>query len=71
MIHFLFGCSHKKTSFPITPRAGAAAKASTKTYVVCLECGREFPYSWEEMKIIRKGDRQRLPELSTQPVPPA
>ncbi len=24
----------------------------TGLYVVCLECGKEFAYSWEEMKVI-------------------
>lgn len=24
----------------------------TGTYVACLECGKEFPYDWQEMKIV-------------------
>ena len=35
----LCGCSHSRTSFPVTPRAGAGAR---KTYVACLECGRHL-----------------------------
>jgi hypothetical protein len=26
----------------------------TGTYVVCLDCGKEFPYDWKAMKVIRK-----------------
>lgn len=37
------GCSHRKTTFPITLLAN--------TYVVCLECGRHLPYDWSRMKL--------------------
>jgi len=50
-----FGCRHSRYSFPVTMRGAARrsqAAALTGTYVVCLDCGREFPYDWEEMKII-------------------
>jgi len=52
----IFGCSHKRYSFPITvrnaQRRGPAASL-TGTYVVCLNCGQEFPYDWNEMKMVR------------------
>jgi hypothetical protein len=40
----LFGCSHKRTTFPITPTRGG-------TYVACLDCGKEFAYDWKTMQI--------------------
>ncbi len=42
-----FGCSHRRTSFPITPK-----RPSTRVgaYVACLDCGKEFAYNWKEMK---------------------
>jgi hypothetical protein len=52
----LFGCSHKRCSFPITVRGRARrteAASLTGTYVVCLDCGHEFPYDWNQMKMIR------------------
>jgi len=55
LIDMLFGCRHKQVSFPMTSKPGphrAAAASLTGTYVVCLTCGREFPYDWAEMKII-------------------
>jgi len=55
LVDALFGCWHKNYSFPITKRRGqgrSAAASVTGTYVVCLDCGREFPYDWEEMKVI-------------------
>ncbi len=51
----MFGCSHKRCSFPITVRGKvrrSAAAAVTGTYVVCLDCGQEFAYDWNEMKML-------------------
>jgi len=51
----LFGCWHRHLSFPITVRRPARfnipAARQTGTYVVCLDCGSEFPYDWEQMHI--------------------
>lgn len=55
LLDILFGCWHKSLSFPISSKPGAhrpSAASLTGTYVVCLDCGREFPYDWQEMKII-------------------
>lgn len=55
MLDYLFGCWHKNYSFPITSKAGKRrneAASLTGTYVVCLECGKEFPYDWREMKVV-------------------
>jgi hypothetical protein len=46
MANLLCGCSHGKTTFPITLQAS--------TYVVCLECGRHLPYDWSRMCIGRR-----------------
>ncbi|HET7205003.1 MAG TPA: hypothetical protein VFI95_00355 [Terriglobales bacterium] len=53
-----FGCWHHNLSFPITARSGArrsAAASLTGTYVVCLDCGKEFAYDWRQMKIVEAG----------------
>ena len=55
MIDYLFGCSHKNYSFPITSKGAKRhpeAAGVTGTYVVCLECGKEFPYDWRAMKVV-------------------
>ncbi|MGB8889219.1 MAG: hypothetical protein WCC87_21000 [Candidatus Korobacteraceae bacterium] len=55
MFDKLFGCSHKRCSFPITVRGRlrrSAAASVTGTYVVCLDCGQEFPYDWNAMKLV-------------------
>lgn len=53
LLDVLFGCSHKSLSFPITRRRAqnsAAAGTIVGTYVVCLDCGKEFAYDWQRMK---------------------
>jgi ribosomal protein L32 len=50
----LFGCWHKRMSFPLTSRRGQRrpeAAAETGTYVVCLDCGKEFAYDWQTMQM--------------------
>jgi hypothetical protein len=44
----LFGCSHQRTTFPMTPRRSAARLGA---YVSCLDCGKEFAYNWNEMRM--------------------
>jgi hypothetical protein len=51
----VFGCSHKRCSFPITVRGKqrrSEAASVTGTYVVCLDCGQEFAYDWNKMKLV-------------------
>ena len=51
----LFGCAHRHCTFPITKKIGAALPedgACRKTYIVCLDCGKEFPYDWQQMKVV-------------------
>jgi len=62
----MFGCWHSHYSFPITVRAGSrrsGAAARTGTYVVCLDCGKEFSYDWHAMKVLeprREGSARTL-----------
>lgn len=56
----LFGCWHKNMSFPLSAKSFRAkdgqrrsqAAAKTGTYVVCLDCGREFAYDWKTMRVV-------------------
>lgn len=54
LMDMLFGCWHPRYSFPITAKPGHRAKAAkaTGTYVVCLDCGKEFAYDWSQMKVV-------------------
>ncbi len=63
LFDMVFGCWHKRCSFPITVRcklrSNTTAAAVTGTYVVCLDCGREFPYDWSQMKMLASKSRNR------------
>jgi hypothetical protein len=68
----LFGCTHKKLSFPITVRGArrrnTEAASATGTYVVCLECGQEFPYDWNQMKLVHDSPASPArPAVATEP----
>jgi hypothetical protein len=55
LLDAFFGCWHSHYSFPITVRSGSrrsGAASLTGTYVVCLDCGKEFAYDWREMKLV-------------------
>lgn len=48
-----WGCQHRHTTFPITPKRLIRTPVGLRrgTYVVCLDCGKEFTYSWNEMQM--------------------
>jgi DNA-directed RNA polymerase subunit RPC12/RpoP len=52
-INSLFGCGHKRITFPRTPARDTQHSTGQRhgTYVVCLECGQEFQYDWRQMTI--------------------
>jgi hypothetical protein len=63
-----FGCWHNHYSFPITVKKGRKSPAAfaTGTYVVCLDCGKELPYDWKQMKIVTaQGTRAHVAALAT------
>lgn len=67
LLDMVFGCSHKRCSFPITVRGKLRrrpAASVTGTYIVCLDCGQEFPYDWNQMKLV---DAQATPVAETKP----
>ncbi len=54
LLNSIFGCSHNRTTFPLTPsrRTQLSSEASRQgTYVVCLDCGKEFDYNWKDMRV--------------------
>ena len=69
LFDMLFGCWHKNYSFPITAKGSkrrSAAASVTGTYVVCLDCGKEFAYDWAGMKLVASA-----PEASPRVMEPA
>jgi hypothetical protein len=51
IFQFTFGCRHRQRSGVFTIKK--------RTYQVCLNCGREFEYSWTRMHSIRSSVADR------------
>ena len=53
--NLLFRCQHRRTTFPLTPARAKKGEPSTEkhsdTYVVCLDCGKQFVYDWDKMRL--------------------
>jgi len=71
VVNVLFGCRHRRTTFPLTP-AKKGSSEPVETYVVCLECGKQFTYDWENMRLgkpadISEGSIEAYPEAEKLP----
>lgn len=54
LFNTLLFCSHRRISFPMTIRKAdtfSSAPRRNQMLVSCLDCGKEFSYNWEEMRI--------------------
>jgi hypothetical protein len=51
---YFFDCVHRRITWPHRKPAG-------QVYVACLNCGRELPYSVEQMRIITADEQLRKP----------
>ena len=74
MLHAILNlvtCSHRRTTFPLTvPDQDDSVRrepCGKKTYVVCLDCGKELPYSWEELRMLPPR-REATPRQSPSPL---
>jgi hypothetical protein len=63
LLTWLYGCQHQRTTFPLTPRGETDRQSPT---VTCLDCGRQFEYSWEAM---RRGRPVGQPDKPIVPCP--
>jgi len=59
----LFGCSHGNLTRPFTIRA--------HSYKVCLDCGKQFPYSTEKMRLLHAWEISKQPVVVTELTPAA
>ena len=55
LFNTLFRCSHRRTTFPLT-QARTTDPDASEIYVVCLDCGKQFVYDWERMRIAKPVD---------------
>jgi hypothetical protein len=50
VLNLLFHCAHRHLTRPFTP-SGKQGAPHGETYVVCLDCTKQFAYDWKEMRI--------------------
>ena len=55
IVAYLYDCVHPHTTWPHRDRVGPA-------YVCCIDCGRELPYSVQQMKIVTR--QEQLQDLT-------
>ena len=51
LLELLFGCKHERQTFPMSAKP-SQRRSEAAAYVVCLDCGKEFAYDWQQMKMI-------------------
>ena len=49
-LNLVFRCAHRRLTRPVTP-VSKDGKSHGDTYVVCLDCGKQFSYDIREMRI--------------------
>jgi hypothetical protein len=50
-LDFLIGCVHRNQTRPFT--------LNRACYTVCLNCGKELPYSWKAMRPLKRRERAK------------
>ena len=50
LLNLLFRCAHRRLTSPLTPVSKKGVPHGA-TYVVCLDCGKQFDYDLTEMRI--------------------
>jgi len=56
VLNLIFRCAHRRITRPITP-VMKTGEPQGATYVVCLDCGKQFAYDTREMRIGKPIDR--------------
>ena len=51
----IFACKHRNYSWPLSRINGQRVR----TYVACLDCGKELLYDWDKMQVVRKKKSKR------------
>lgn len=59
LLNLLFRCAHRSLTRPVTPVSKTGVPHGG-TYVVCLDCGKQFSYDLKEMRIGKPIDRSHV-----------
>ncbi len=55
LVNLLFRCPHRRLTRPVAPIT-KTGQPHSQSYVVCLDCGKQFEYDIKEMRIGRPID---------------
>jgi DNA-directed RNA polymerase subunit RPC12/RpoP len=70
VLNLIFRCSHRRLTRPVAP-VSKAGQPRGKSYVVCLDCGKQFEYDLKEMKMGKAIDRKHdYSVVPAEPSPP-
>jgi len=50
LLNLVFRCGHRRLTRPLTP-VSQKGMPHGETYVVCLDCGKQFEYDLKEMRV--------------------
>lgn len=70
-LRWLFFCPCTRLSKPITVPNGKVLgrwKAG-QTYIVCLDCGQEYPYDWKKMRKLEQPKERNAGRVKRQLLP--
>jgi DNA-directed RNA polymerase subunit RPC12/RpoP len=56
LLNLAFRCSHRTLTRPVTPVSKGGVPHG-QTYVVCLDCGKQFAYDLKEMRVGKPLDK--------------
>ena len=56
VLNLLFRCGHRRLTRPVSPIT-KAGQPHSQCYVVCLDCGKQFEYDLNQMRIGKAIDR--------------
>jgi DNA-directed RNA polymerase subunit RPC12/RpoP len=56
LLNLLFRCSHRRLTRPVAPIT-KPGQPHSQSYVVCLDCGKQFEYDVSQMKMGKAIDR--------------
>ena len=66
LLNLVFRCPHRRLTRPVTP----VGSSGQETYVVCLDCGKQFSYDIKEMrmgKAVRSSEAAGVLEPAAKP----
>ncbi len=56
LLNLLFRCSHRRLTRPVAPIT-KPGQPHSQSYVVCLDCGKQFEYDLSQMRMGKAIDR--------------